>query len=85
MSQRHRRMIEVGGLLAVALLNAIVVGYSLHWIAVTGYYLMPTTQLPRIVAQLSVPIGSALAVAFCVTRILSPVERDRTVSGDSET
>ena len=85
MSKRRRRMIEVGGLLAVAILNAFVVGYSLHWIAVTGYYLMPTTQLPRIVAQLSIPIGSGLAVAFCVTSVLSPVEPDPTVSGDSGT
>jgi TRAP-type C4-dicarboxylate transport system permease small subunit len=83
MSKRRQRITEVGGLVAVAILNAIVVAYSVHWIHVTGYYLMPTTQLPRIIAQLSVPIGSTLAVIFCIARIWSPTDKDRTGSGET--
>lgn len=65
---RFQRTIELLELLLVAVLNLTVVVYSFHWIAVTGHYLMPTTQLPRVVAQLSVPLGSILAVSFCVIR-----------------
>lgn len=66
-----QRGVERLGLLAVAALNVVVVAYSFHWIRITGDYLMPTTQLPRIVAQLSIPIGSAIAVLFCLVRFFS--------------
>lgn len=58
-------------LLLVALLNAVVVAYSVHWINITGHFLMPTTQLPRIVAQIAVPLGSALAVVFCIAMLFN--------------
>lgn len=57
--------------LAVASLNAVMLVYSFYWIRVTGLYLMPTTQLPRFVVQLSVPVGCGFAVVFCVIRLFS--------------
>jgi TRAP-type C4-dicarboxylate transport system permease small subunit len=69
-----RRLVEILGLFLVAVLNMVVVAYSIHWIRITGHYLMPTTQLPRFVAQLSVPIGSAIAILFCLVRMFSPAE-----------
>ena len=61
---------RVGRLLAVALLNAMVVIYSFPWISVTGGYLMPITQLPRIWAQVAVPVGAGLSVLFCVLQLI---------------
>lgn len=84
MSERHQRLVEIGGLVLVAVLNLTVVAYSVHWIGVTGHYLMPTTQLPRVVAQLSVPIGCTLAILFCVARILAPVKKPATLSSKVE-
>ena len=52
-------------------LNLVVVLYSFHWIEVTGDYLMPTTQLPRYLAQLAVPMGAGLAVLFCVMQLIT--------------
>jgi TRAP-type C4-dicarboxylate transport system permease small subunit len=69
-----RRLVEILGLFLVAVLNLVVVAYSFHWIRITGHYLMPTTQLPRFVAQLSVPVGSAIAILFCLVRMFSPAE-----------
>lgn len=63
------RFVESLGLLCVAMLNVVVVVYSVRWISVTGDYRMPTTQLPRIVAQCSIPAGCALAAFFCGVRI----------------
>ena len=71
MPPQTRRLARGLNLSLVAILNLVVIVYSVHWIDVTGHYLMPTTQLPRILAQLSVPIGSALAVLFCVARLLT--------------
>ena len=53
----------------VAIVNFAIVWYSIIWIASTGSYLMPTLQLPQIVAQLSVCIGSSLACVYCLLGI----------------
>ncbi len=66
----RRRLVDAIGLLLVALLNAVMAWYSVEWIRTTGDFLMPSTELPRVVAQLSVPIGSGLAVVYCLLRLL---------------
>ena len=71
-------------LLLLACLNAVVVIYSVHWIDVTGHYLMPTTQLPRFVAQLSIPFGAVLAVMFCVARLFFPATLNDPGTSDTE-
>ena len=72
LSARNRRRAEIAGLIAMAVLNAMIVCYSIYWIRITGDYLMPSTGLPRAVAQLSIPFGSTLAFVFCVLRVISP-------------
>lgn len=57
-------------LLLVGVLNFVMLVYSFHWIQITGDYLMPTTQLPRYVVQISVPVGCGLAVIYCGLRVL---------------
>ncbi len=64
-----RRVIDAVGLLLVASLNGVLVWYSIVWIGTTGDFLMPSTELPRIVAQISIPLGSGLAVLYCVLRL----------------
>lgn len=64
-----RRVIDALGLLLVASLNGVLVWYSIDWIGTTGNFLMPSTELPRIVAQISIPLGSSLAVLYCVLRL----------------
>ena len=65
----YRRVIDALGLLLVAALNGVLVWYSIVWIGTTGDFLMPSTELPRIVAQLSIPLGSGLAVLYCLIRL----------------
>ena len=64
-----RSAIDVVGLLLIVLLNAVMLWYSVNWIAVTGSYVMPSTQLARACVQLSVPAGCGLAVVYCVVRV----------------
>ncbi len=71
MSPLRKRVLRSLNLILVALLNVVVVAYSVHWINITGHFLMPTTQLPRVVAQLAVPVGSALAVVFCFAQLMN--------------
>ena len=76
--KRGRIVTDVLALASVAALNVVMVAYSFGWIRITGDYLMPSTGLPRIVVQISVPIGCGLAVFYCLLRLA-------TVSGDVET
>ncbi len=65
-----RKWADAVGLVLIALFNGAMLVYSIRWIGITGDYLMPTTGLPRIVAQLSVPLGCGLAVAYCLLRLV---------------
>lgn len=58
-------------LILVALINGVVFWQSVPWIQTTGKFLMPSTGLPRIVAQFSIPLGCALAMAYCLIRFVS--------------
>ena len=61
-------------LMLLALLNVVMVLESISWIQITGDYLMPATGLPRIVAQVCVPIGCGIALVYCGLRIWNPAK-----------
>jgi TRAP-type C4-dicarboxylate transport system permease small subunit len=65
-----RRVVQVTGFLLVAVINAAVVFYSIPWIRATGAFESPVLRLPDRLIQLIVPIGSGLAIVFCLCHIL---------------
>ena len=71
-------------LLAVAAFNVVVTVASFRWIAKTGDYLMPTTQLPQAAAQLAIPIGCGLAVLYCLLRLAGSSRDDEQHSESGE-
>ena len=73
---RTQRFIDGGTLVCIAVLNATLVVLSIRWIYFTGHFLMPATGLPRIVAQLCLPIGCGLAVFYCITRLVQLLTDD---------
>ena len=73
---RGKRFAEVASLIAVGGLNLVLAERSLAWIFVTGHTVMPATQAPRAVAQIAVPVGCALAVIYCLTRIAAKLRKD---------
>jgi TRAP-type C4-dicarboxylate transport system permease small subunit len=50
-------------------MNLAIVYYSFVWIGKTGGFLMPALQVPQVLAQLSVPVGSSLAFIYCLIGI----------------
>ena len=66
---RMRRLVSVLQLVLVAIINIVIVWYSISWIGRTGGFLMPALQLPQAVAQLSVPVGCGLAFVYCLIGI----------------
>ncbi|MGI9271844.1 MAG: TRAP transporter small permease [Woeseiaceae bacterium] len=57
-------------LLLLVLINAAILYFAVEWIQRTGGFLMPTLGAPQMLAQISVPIGCALSIAYCITRLL---------------
>ena len=57
-------------LVLVAALNLAIAVYALAWIGRTGGFLMPALGLPQMLAQISVPLGAALSVLYCLARII---------------
>ncbi len=70
LGRRGKTAVELAVLTLVALLNLTVVLTSIPWIGATGHIPMPASQLPRYVAQASVPLGCGLSALFCFTRML---------------
>ena len=74
---KARRWVEVFAFALVALINAVIAWQSIGWIAVTGGYLMPATQVPRFVAQFAVPLGCVLATVYCLIAIRRTFHKDK--------
>ncbi len=74
--ENGRRALDIGSLALVALLNVIILATSLTWIATTGHTPMPASQVPRFVAQVSVPLGCGLAALYCCARIATHLRED---------
>ena len=69
-----RKLLARTSLLLVAFINGVMVWFSLHWIGITGDYLMPSTGLTRSVAQFSIPLGCGLAAFYCLVKALAPLD-----------
>lgn len=65
-----RRIFEILGFALIALINAVMVWYSLTiWIPLTGRFILPALQLPQGYAQAAVPIGCGLVALSCLAHI----------------
>ena len=65
----YRRFVDSISLILVAFMNFVLAWEGLQWIETTGNFIMPSTGLPRFVAQFSVTLGCGLAVVYCLTRL----------------
>ena len=70
LADRSRKIIEIVGFALIALINAVMVWYSLTiWIPLTGHFILPALQLPQGYAQAAVPIGCGLAALSSLSHI----------------
>ena len=69
LGRNGRLALEVGSLALVGIINTVIASFSLAWISTTGHTPMPATQIPRFLAQASVPLGCGLACLYCCLRI----------------
>ncbi|MBT5925277.1 MAG: TRAP transporter small permease [Verrucomicrobia bacterium] len=65
---KFRRRFDLLRTVLIGLLHVVIVVLSIYWIWMTGHFLMPSTGLPRWVAQISIPIGGLLGLVFILIR-----------------
>ena len=64
-----RKVIDVIGLILLALINMVIFWYSLRWIGITGSRMISVLQVPRWTAQIAIPIGTGTSVVFCLIKL----------------
>ena len=66
---RSRTIIDVVGLVLLALLNAVILWTSIRWIDITGARMIAVLHVPRWTAQIAIPIGTGASVVFCLIKL----------------
>ena len=66
---RVRKVVDVIGLLLLALLNIVIFWYSLRWIDITGARMISVLHVPRWTAQVAIPIGAGASAVFCCIKL----------------
>ncbi len=83
---RWRWLVDLLAIGLVALLNGVVLAYSIGWIRTTGQYEMASTGWPRWVVQLSIPLGTGCVLFFCgcrAWRCLRPTDEGENTAGSA--
>lgn len=68
--QGMRRWLDMLNLVIVGVLHACLLKYSIDWVSAVGGSEHPVMHIPEGAIQIAMPIGCALAVLFCITRIV---------------
>ncbi|MEE8437371.1 MAG: TRAP transporter small permease [Candidatus Neomarinimicrobiota bacterium] len=73
----QKRLVDIFNLLMIALLNGVMIVYSIPWINKTGNYLTAVLGIPQIYLQIIVPIGCSIAILYCLYHIVLMVSPKR--------
>lgn len=66
-----QRLSELVQLVLVGVLHAFLFYFSIQWIRVVGTSKDPVLRTPEWIVEIAIPIGCALAVLFCITRLFN--------------
>jgi len=70
LSPVFRKVVDVLGFLLIALINAVMIYYSIPWIRTVGGFESPVLRLPNRLIQIIIPIGCGLVIFYCLYHIL---------------
>ena len=66
----YRKIVDIVGFLLIALINGVMIYYSIPWIQTVGGFESPVLRLPNRLIQIIVPIGCGLVILYCLYHIL---------------
>jgi TRAP-type C4-dicarboxylate transport system permease small subunit len=70
LSPVFRKIVDLLGFFLIALINAVMIHYSIPWIRTVGGFESPVLRLPNRLIQIIVPIGCGLVILYCLYHIL---------------
>jgi TRAP-type C4-dicarboxylate transport system permease small subunit len=70
LSPVFRKVVDALGFLLIALINAVMIYYSIPWIRTVGGFESPVLRLPNRLIQSIIPIGCGLVIFYCLYHIL---------------
>ena len=70
LSPVFRKVVDTVGFLLIALINAVMIYYSIPWIRTVGGFESPVLRLPNRLIQIIIPIGCGLVILYCLYHIL---------------
>lgn len=70
LSPVYRKIIDVLGFLLIALINGVMIYYSVPWIRTVGGFESPVLRLPNRLIQIIIPVGCGLVILYCLYHIL---------------
>ncbi len=74
-----KKAVYILGLLLIAFINAVMIKYSIDWIALAGGAPWAPFRFPQGYFQAAIPIGCALAIFFCFVKIALTISGRETV------
>jgi len=70
LSPVYRKIVDILGFLLIALINGVMIYYSVPWIRTVGGFESPVLRIPNRLIQIIIPIGCALVILYCLYHIL---------------
>lgn len=84
LSPTYRKIVDILGFLLIALINTVMINYSVPWIRTVGGFESPVLRLPNRTIQIIIPIGCALVILYCLYHILAVIFGGRDAGGTKE-
>ena len=75
---RARRVADIAVQVCIAGINGVMLVLSIPWIREVGGFESPVLRLPEWMIKIAVPVGSGLAILFCILNIV------RDLTGEAE-
>jgi TRAP-type C4-dicarboxylate transport system permease small subunit len=72
-----KKAVYICNLFLIAILNAVMIWYSIRWIGITGNYLTAVLRIQQVYAQIILPIGSAVAIFYCIYHVILTLNPDK--------
>jgi TRAP-type C4-dicarboxylate transport system permease small subunit len=72
-----RNAVYIFNLVSIALLNAVMIWYSIRWISITGDYLTAVLRIQQAYAQIIIPIGCGVAIFYCIYHVILTLNLDK--------
>lgn len=66
-----RKVVDILDFLLIALINGVMIVYSIGWIGKTGGYFTAMLRIPQAYTQIIVPVGCGAVILYCIFHVIA--------------